>query len=333
MESRSDRSKRTGLWPGLWIPLVILVGGLIVTGVAARTEAEQARQLAEARYQAEHQALVNRLLAIAPDYLEQGGPPSSWLPTLFDNGLPAGLGLRIDTLQRHTKVPLLQIGVNGQMDPTRTLRTEIQPAGQDWMVTTVPNQPLLGAAAREASATIWLVGLMISAAAAGLSLLLCRRLHRQSRSLRELQSLSAAAQQRISTLQVEKNVLRQALNESEERSRDLVSLSGAMVCELDEHGVIGFVSAQSADLLREAPSDLTGRRFVELIRPEFRDNFEKTLVASRQERQSERIDLILIHRHDERGLPATIRIKALTDPLHGLTGYRLSATPGTPERD
>ena len=126
-------------------------------------------------------------------------------------------------------------------------------------------------------------------------------------------------------MQVEKNVLRQALNDSESRSRDLVALSGAIVSELDEQGQIGFVSAQVADVLGLAPSDLVNRPFSELVAEPDRARFDQCLAAARQETALARVDVNLLHRSAERTVPAVVRVMVLKDPIHGVTGFRLSA--------
>ncbi|MGF2734443.1 PAS domain-containing protein [Marinobacter sp. DUT-1] len=327
MESRSAPGTGPLFWPALWIPLVILVTGLITTALTANLKADQARELADARYRAQHQAIVNQLLANAPTYLDSDTPPASWLPVILGDTLPDQLGLRIDTLQRHSKIPILQLQAEGQLDPTLALRTEVQPGNYHWMLTTVPTSALLGKAANQARTRTWMVGLALTLVAAGLALMLCRRLHDLQRRILELERREQGADQQINNLQVEKTILRQALNDSEERSRDLVTLSGALIAELDDHGVIGFISAQSASLLEQAPADLTGQPFQDLVTPPFRDNFQRTLEATRHDNQAQRIDLDLLVRNRDAPLPVAVRIRALKDPVHGLMGYRLSATP------
>ncbi|CAN0570898.1 unnamed protein product, partial [Ectocarpus sp. 12 AP-2014] len=136
-------------------------------------------------------------------------------------------------------------------------------------------------------------------------------------------------EQQLDNNQVEKSILRQALNDSEQRSRDLVALSGAIVGELDEQGRIGFVSAEVAEWLQRAPADLAGTRFEELVSARSQPNLQRTLEAARSEKALQRIDLDLLSAGPEaNAVPVTLRVLALQDPLHGFTGYRLSARPG-----
>ncbi len=327
--SDSARSRKPVLWPGIWIPLLLVTSGLLATGITANIEAKRAMALAETRYYAQHQALVNHLLANAPDPTaspkEPVTPTEAWLQTLFDNTLPDSLGLRIDTLERHTKMPLLEIRSNGSMDPTRALRTEVSPMNQNWILTTLPSPALLEQAARASKQTVWISGIALCTLAGLLTLLLNRRLYWQALRVGELELREAGSDHQIANLQVEKSVLRQALNESEQRSRDLVALSGAVIWELDEDGRIGFVSPQIAGLLDRAPADLTGLPFEDLVPLAFQDNFRRTLAASRSDGSVERIDLPLMHRDREHEVPVVLRVRALKDPIRGLTGFRISA--------
>ena len=232
MESSTPaRFRRPVLWPGIWIPLLLVAAGLLVTGITANIEARRAMALAEARYHAQHQALVNHLLANVPDQSMVGDhnqPVSAWLQALFSDTLPDSLGLRIDTLERHTKMPLLELGTNGSVDPTRALRTEVSPMDQNWILTTVPSPEGLEAVAQASRRTVWIAGAALSVFAAALTLVLNRRLHRQTLHIRGLEQREIGADHQIANFQVEKSILRRALNDSEQRSRDLVALSGHM---------------------------------------------------------------------------------------------------------
>ncbi|MBE02309.1 PAS domain-containing protein [Marinobacter lutaoensis] len=317
---------RARLWPSLWVPLALLLTGLATTAAVARLESAQARALAEARYQAQHLALVNRLLTLAPEHVGDDSPPSSWLPILFGDALPDDLGLRIDTLQRHTKTPLLELQTRHLDDPTRALRTEVQPGPYHWMLTTVPTEALLEGASRRVGARVWLAGLTLSLLASGLALLLCRRLARQAARIQALIASETRASRGISNLETEQSILRQALDDSETRSRDLVQLSGGLTSELDERGRIDFMSEQCADWLGRAPSDLAGTPFEALVSAVDRDNFRRTLSEAAATTRPQRLDLRL--RAALAGdLAATVRVKAIKDPVHGLTGFRVTATP------
>ena len=103
--------------------------------------------------------------------------------------------------------------------------------------------------------------------------------------------------------------------------------NAAGICELDEKALTGYISPQVVELLNKAPADLAGTPFEQLVDPTYVENFLRTLQASRQERQIQRIDLKLLDA-DDRQVSVTLRVLALQDTLHGFSGYRLSLQPG-----
>jgi PAS domain-containing protein len=320
-------SERAALWPGVWIPLVIFVVGLSVTALAAHAGAGLARDLAEARYHTQHQRLVSRLLASAPAFAGGTIRPSEFLSSVFGQAVPAELGLRVDTLERHTKHPLFQVHAQRTIDPTLALRTEVVLGQSRWMLTSLPSPSVLSGTATRTKEIIWGTGLIFSALASMLPLILCRRLHQQSLKLVRHARFRENADQQITNLQVEKSILHQALADSEQRSRDLIALSGAIIFELDEAGCVGFSSPQIATLLGCAPADLIGQPFDRLAEPSCRDNVKRTMNAARAEQAIQRIDLSLLHKNTEDLVSVVLRVRAQQDPVYGFTGYRLSALP------
>ena len=186
---------------------------------------------------------------------------------------------------------------------------------------------LMTAVAEHESVTIaWAYGALISGFSAIVCALVSFRSHREA-------SLSAAIQRnlrdqnrQLSNIHTEKQILRQALEDSEQRSRDLVALSGGIICELDEQGKAGYVSAGVTDLLGFKPSDLGGLAIDLLISESDRNAYVQTLEAAREERQLQSTDLDLIDIHQQ-PVPATLRALVLHDTLHGFGGYRLSIQP------
>lgn len=315
--------RRFRVWPGLWAPALILLTGVVISLTTAQLASKTAQHLAQQHYHATHQALV-RQVAIhlqAPE----GGTHS--LQVALTETLHDDMGLRIDTLERHTKTPLLQLGTLSNAAHNHTLRTELETNGQHWMVTTIPDERLLAMPARQTSWLILAGGSLITGLATLVALILCHQSHHRQKTLEQLLSQQRTASQQLTNLQVEKSVLRHALNDSESRSRDLVSLSGAIIGELDELGNIGFLSAQIADLLEHAPSDLVDQPFTELVTESDRQRFMDCLDAARRDRTMARIDLNLLHSNPELTVPVVVRIMVLRDPIHGFTGFRLSAVP------
>lgn len=326
--------------PHLWAPLLILAAGLMLTGFTALAQEKHSRALAEEVYHRQHNTLVARLSGheelpptvadrpVPEQLANDSAPVGLWLATVFKNSVPGMLNLRIDSLERHTKTPLFQAIHTANPDRSRSLRTEIAIGEHRWLLTTLPDTGFLERPAQQSFRFVWLAGLVMTLLATAIVVLLCLRLRRWQNHYRAAHKGREEYQQQLTNIQVEKTILRQALNDSEQRSRDLVALSGATICELDEEATTGYISPQVADLLHKAPADLAGLPFEQLVVPDCLDNFRRTLQASRQEQQIQRIDLKLLD-VDDQPVPVTLRVLALRDTLHGFSGYRLSLQPCT----
>jgi PAS domain-containing protein len=166
-----------------------------------------------------------------------------------------------------------------------------------------------------------------------LSLYLCWRNQQQSRLTRRQQKNLKTQNRKIANLNVEKLVLRQALNDSESRSRDLINLSGNLIAELDDQGQITYISALAADIFRQAPSDLDQKPFQQLVAQADQQRFSECLEAARADHDIAQTDLDLVGEQAEQSTPVTLRLKALTDPVKGIAGFRLSAQIKSPGVD
>ncbi|WP_370229058.1 PAS domain-containing protein [Marinobacter nauticus] len=322
---RNTPGTRFRLWPGLWMPGVILGIGILVSVALANTLARTIADLGLEAYHARHQALVATIAARLQKTPGQQLPAS--LTSALATDLPEGLQLRIDTLARHTKQAVLELGNLDEPRDSEALRTELTLPGRHWMVTTTPSAGWIDRASNQARWQILTAGAGISVLAALLMLVACRRLAIRNARIRQQQAQLDRDQQQITNLQVEKSVLRHALNDSEARSRDLVRLGGAVIAELDHQGRIGFVSAQIADVLGRAPSDLTDQPFEQLVSEQDRSRFRESLDSARSEEDLTRTDLVLIGAEDTRPVRVCLRLKPIKDPVHGITGFRLSANP------
>lgn len=302
----------------IWPPLLVLVVGLVVTSFAAQTLDQQSRSLSQRLFQFQHEAVISSVQAI---HLHP--PGTSHFSSMFADQIPDTLSVSIHTLERHTKEPVLEVANARQPLPASALRSEVSAGGRQWMVTSIPDHTLFEQPARHASWIAWMSGITTSAIAALLCGYLSFRWQRQRTQTVNLAQQNQSGSRQLESLQVEKTVLRQALNESEQRSRDLVVLSGSTICEVDENYDLGYVSPRIVDLLRVAPADVSGTPVASLVIEAYRDNFERTLASAREEHQMQRIDLEL---KDASGqpVPVTLRILALQDTLHGFSGFRLS---------
>ncbi|MBR9871636.1 MAG: histidine kinase [Gammaproteobacteria bacterium] len=320
---------RGALWSGLWVPVVILLVGTTLSVSVATRVASQAETLAYQHYQQQHRTLVLMVL----DQLYRHGNDVSLLKVPLAKAMPQHLRLRIDTLDRHTKRPLLELGSIHTPMNRHALRSELNVDGNRSMVTTLPDAQLLTAPAKRSRWLILISGIALSLLAFFLSLYLCWRNHQQRKLARRQQKELKIQNQKIANLNVEKLVLRQALNDSESRSRDLINLSGNLIAELDEQGQISYISALAADIFKQAPSDLDQTPFQQLVAQADQQRFTECLEAARTDQDMTQADLALVGEHAEQSIPVTLRLIALTDPVRGIAGFRLSAQIKSPDVD
>ncbi|MDC0662847.1 PAS domain-containing protein [Marinobacter sp. SS21] len=253
-------------------------------------------------------------------------PPERWLGALYGGYYSPDIQLTVHDLSQHTKTPLYQQLVEGEPMADQALRTEVAIGDRYWMLASVPTRNLFGRASAGLRQQLWWSGLGFALL---VSLLLCWPIVRGwqlRQTLRQCQNEQLQLAQNFANLEVEKTILHQALEESGQRSRDLIGLAGGFIAEVDEQLRIGFISDQVAELLDQAPAEMVNQRFDELVTPPYRDNFLATLKASREERGFARIDLEL-QGNNAPPLPVSLRLKALANPVHGCVGYRISALP------
>lgn len=250
--------------------------------------------------------------------------PERWLGGLYGGRLPPGVQLTVHDLSNFNKTPLYQHLVSGEPDPDEALRSEVTVGNRQWMLTSVPVGAIFESAAAEVRGTLWSTGLLYAVGTALVVTWLLLLQRRARRRLAEAEDDRIRVTRRIENLDVEKTILRQALDESGERTRDLVQLAGGFVVELDEQQRIGFISDQATDMLARARASLVGQPLDTLVTPPFRENFLATLKAAREERKVERIDLDLLSAEGE-PVAVTLRVKAVINPVDGCTGFRITA--------
>lgn len=249
--------------------------------------------------------------------------PEPWLTAVLAANQFGDVELTVHDLSQQVKTALATLPADGELLPEQALRSELLFGDRQWMVTSVPSRGFLAQAGSELEQGVWLAGLTLTVAAAAAMGLLGRRLRQAWRHRELAEAQGTRLQQQLDNNQVEKNILRQVLINSEQRSRDLVALSGGFVCELDERHHIAYLSAQVADLLDRAPTDLADRPFHNLVVAGDRERFEAALQAARREKTMTRSDLHLLDAGED-PVPVTLRVAAVIDPLSGCTGYRLT---------
>ncbi len=253
-------------------------------------------------------------LAFSPDQLLREALPARMSPALQ---------VTVFDLDQHLKSPLFATDRLEQPRMAWALRSAISLADREWILTTIPDKHFMSAPAERIGQIIWLVGLAASLLAAIVIWLLAQRLNREQIAHATAQRLLDAENQMLENARIEKSALKNALQDSEQRSRDLVEIAGSTTAELDEQGRIGFISAQVVDLLGVPPARLHNRSLRDLVAANDRTRYDQCLSAARTEKRVERIDLNL-HLDEQSPVPATLRIKPVVDTLTGCSGFRLS---------
>ncbi len=271
--------------------------------------------------------LVRLFLPVAHnELLSLSFAPDRWLGALYGGYYNPDIQLTVHDLSQHSKIPLYQQLVEGEPMTDQALRTEVAIGDRYWMLASVPTRGLFTRASAGLRLQLWWSGLGFALLVALLLSWPILRGQQLRQTLSQIQSEQRQLAQQLANLDVEKTILHKALTESGQRSRDLIGLAGGIVAEVDEQLNIGFISDQISELLDQAPAEMANQRFDTLVAPPHRENFLATLKAAREEQGVARIDLELL-RNSDPPLPVSLRLKALTDPVHGCVGYRISALP------
>lgn len=261
----------------------------------------------------------DELVSIAMD-------PSQWLGGMFGAHQDPRIKFTVHDLSQHTKTPLYHVPAEGNILADKALRSEVATGNRHWMISTFPTEELYRQANARTIHRIWLSGLgfaLIATAFLSLWLWQRQRFHQQLQLAKEQNQRLHTRQQ---NLEVEKTILHQALDEGGRRTRDLIGLAGGIIAELDEQGRVGFISEAVSELLQLPPSALADQALEAWISPGDQEAYRTTLAAAREEKRIERIDLGM-QGADNRTIPVTLRVKTVTDPVHGCTGFRLSVLP------
>lgn len=265
--------------------------------------------------------------ATTGEWLSLTVDPTVWLEDLIDPHAAAAIQINVHDLSQHAKVPLISFIPEGDLAPALALRSIVDFGNRQWMLTTTPSETL-SAGASYIFVTA-LTGVIFSILAALVVFALTRRVRLAHAHWERSHRTNVRLGQQLDNSDVEKRILKQALGNSELRSRDLVELIGGFVCELDDQLRIVYVSPQVDSLLNQPPAEMIEKPFEHWVVPSHRENFTAAVQAARHEKHMQRIDLDLLTGEDTL-LPTTIRVKALSDPLSGCTGYRMTAQRSLP---
>lgn len=260
----------------------------------------------------------NRLISLVID-------PRSWLSGLLDPLHDDRWEITLHDSSQHASPPLFSLPTLGPAAEQEAIRSTFSLADRQWMLTTLPSRTWMDDLSREASLPLWLLGTILSLAAAVLTGWLAYRVTTSRSQAFADQRHTGRARRQSANLKIEKSILHQSLLDSEARSRDLIELYGGIVCELDGQGHLVYLSPQTTRLLGYPVAELLEQPLSALVTPADHLRLNEALAAARRENRVQRSDLSLIAGPDS--LPVTLRVKALRPRGDGHTGYRLTLLP------
>lgn len=298
-------------------PLAAIDDHIVATSVLSDTQFDGSR------------VTVTRLFipASTNEWLSLTVDPEVWLRDLIDPHAAASIHLTVHDLSQHEKVPLVSFIPEGELAPEEALRSVINFGNRQWMLTSTPSNTLVAGTSH--IFLTGLIGVIMAITVALVVVALTRQLRLAYAQRERSHRTNVRLGQQLDNSDVEKRILKQALSNSELRSRDLVELIGGFVCELDENLRIVYVSPQVDSMLDQPPSEMVEQPFERWVAHSHRTNFAATVLAARQEKHMQRIDLDLLA-GDNTLLLTTLRVKAVSDPLSGCTGYRMTAQRSLP---
>lgn len=249
--------------------------------------------------------------------------PRRWLSGQLDSLHDDRWQLAVHDTSQHARHPMFTLPALGPVNEDAAIRTSVNVADRHWMLTTTPSLKWQESIVRAAAVPVWLLGTVLSLAAAALCAGLIWQRQTLSRSLHGRQILNGQLQRQLANTRVEKSILHQSLADSDDRSRDLIELYGGIICELDDQQRIGYISPQAVDMLGWPVPELLETSLANLVSSADQPRLNETLTTARREPGVHRIDIQLTGAAQQI-LPVTLRVKALKNPLSGCIGFRVS---------
>ena len=194
-------------------------------------------------------------------------------------------------------------------------RETIPFADRQWLVISHPNHRYLKSQRSTAPRNLLLGGLLLTALAyfsLHWSYLVRRRLANKVNTLESTLDIeSRGLQNKV----IEKRVLSRALEESEQRCRDIIILSQDYTWEADTHYKYTFLSPQAAKIKGVPPKQLAGTSLLDCVIEEDREKAEKALSSAYKNQIAIELELRFSH---PSGRPVKELFKAV--PLIGSLG-------------
>ncbi|MDX1588407.1 MAG: PAS domain-containing protein [Oleiphilaceae bacterium] len=168
---------------------------------------------------------------------------------------------------------------------------------------------------------ILVVGILTSGLLGVATLLILRHHNRLIHLLSRLRAVQERDRQTLQNKQIEKEVLSRALADSEQRTRDYIALGDGFAFELDEQGLIGFISPQIQHWYHQPASTLAREPLSSLLPEKEHPHLEQAMARCLRERTSEHLDTWLVT-GDGQQIPISLRFCPVSDRLNQCLGFR-----------
>ncbi|TVP55716.1 MAG: hypothetical protein EA349_08920 [Halomonadaceae bacterium] len=167
----------------------------------------------------------------------------------------------------------------------------------------------------------FILGVIISIVLALLTLLMLRHQSRLLQLLAKVRALHEKDRITLQNKQIEKDVLSRALADSEQRIRDFISLGDSFAFELDEQGLVGYISPQ-IERWYAHPANTLARQPLQVLLPEKEHpHLEQAMKRCLRQRANERLDTLLLA-GDGQQVPVSLHFCPVSDRLNQCLGFR-----------
>jgi PAS domain S-box-containing protein len=241
---------------------------------------------------------------------------------LNTNKLPKGFDFSIFDLKQQAKQPFFHLLTSFPPDNgEQKARSTLVVGDREWLVESPMTNTFALSYASKLAGWVWLPGCL-------LTLLLCLRVwhsqqnqERYENRLSKLNELLDRNQRTMENKHIEKEVLTQALMDSEKRTRDFLLLANDYFWELDTDFNYVFTSPQTAKIKGIAPQDLMNKSLFEFVADDSHDALKQQMKATVKTGNAISLNL-KIRDADQRIYTEIIRLVPLIDGLGAHIGYR-----------
>ncbi|UZE96527.1 CHASE domain-containing protein [Alkalimarinus alittae] len=245
--------------------------------------------------------------------------------TLHGYGLST-ISTELFDLNQQSKNPIYtwfgeQSGLTLSASHNSRSRVTIPFADRQWLVMSTPTQRFLNSQRSNAPRNLLLSGLLLTALA-----YICLHWSYRARlklatNLAKLEEKQDIESRALQNKLIEKEVLSQALSDSEKRCRDVIALSRDYTWETDINNEYTFLSPQAAQIKGVPPKQLAGSNFFDCLAPEDRVKAEEALRSSQKNQSNIELALNFLSPSGEK-TKELIRAVPLTDALGRWDGFR-----------